>query len=390
MQPPYHLPTEVDRIATHTDPVLRNLQITQSYYELSTLMARRSGSCANWCTFATWASKQAGQSIRQEDLRRALDQALSEVPETREAVADLVEVIRQKHTTEAPDRIRQVIRDAISPVAAQQRAGDAVARGNQKVYTEIGRAFARFLETCSNDAAYDATHIEQFCGDLRAGDPPEGQVYLQRAFTRYYRAFFVEDAREKAQLMLLANLEIGFHEQTRLQPEIAEALEAAVADPQVFARRLLVALFPYRGWLVYAGWMLMRWLGRRTALDQAVGHLPDRIRQHIRLFLTRHLMALHFSGGRTLRLGTDLRAVFPENLRTLDHPELLAMLAQLDPTQNDLRDSGAADWANLGERLHFIADLFRCSQEEADLLEAPFPAQQVEEIKTGVLVNREW
>lgn len=31
----------------------------------------------------------------------------------------------------------------------------------------------------------------------------------------------------RAQLMLLANLEIGFHEQTRLQPEIQQAMEAA-------------------------------------------------------------------------------------------------------------------------------------------------------------------
>jgi hypothetical protein len=31
--------------------------------------------------------------------------------------------------------------------------------------------------------------------------------------------------------MLLANLEIGLHEQTRLQPEIAAALDAPLLDP---------------------------------------------------------------------------------------------------------------------------------------------------------------
>jgi len=61
-----HVPAsaEVDRIATLGDPVLRNLQITQCYHELASALAKRTGPHANWCTFATWASKQAGQTIR--------------------------------------------------------------------------------------------------------------------------------------------------------------------------------------------------------------------------------------------------------------------------------------------------------------------------------------
>jgi len=34
--------------------------------------ATRCSPGANWCTFATWASRQAGQTIRQEDLARTL------------------------------------------------------------------------------------------------------------------------------------------------------------------------------------------------------------------------------------------------------------------------------------------------------------------------------
>lgn len=52
---------DVERIRAVGDPVLRNLQITQCYHELSAAMAGRTGPGANWCTFATWASKQAGQ-----------------------------------------------------------------------------------------------------------------------------------------------------------------------------------------------------------------------------------------------------------------------------------------------------------------------------------------
>src|SRR5690348_1643771 len=69
---------DVARISTLTDPVLRNLQITQCYHELSAVMAARLGLWANWCTFATWASKQAGQTIRKEDLRRTLESALGD------------------------------------------------------------------------------------------------------------------------------------------------------------------------------------------------------------------------------------------------------------------------------------------------------------------------
>ena len=43
---------------------------------------------------------------------------------------------------------------------------------------------------------------------------------------------------------VLANLEIGFHEQTRLQPEIREALDAPYATQEDLGRRALEALFP--------------------------------------------------------------------------------------------------------------------------------------------------
>ena len=63
--------------------------------------------------------------------------------------------------------------------------------------------------------------------------------------------------------MLLGNLAIGWHEQTRLQPEIAEALDAPFSEPVKLRRdlvkellrsrrvglllRLLVELIPGRG-----------------------------------------------------------------------------------------------------------------------------------------------
>ena len=72
---------QIDRIAALGDPVQRNLQITQSYYELSQALAGLLGSSANWCTFAAWASKQAGQTIREEDLLRAFEARFDLAPE---------------------------------------------------------------------------------------------------------------------------------------------------------------------------------------------------------------------------------------------------------------------------------------------------------------------
>jgi len=48
-----------------------------------------------------------------------------------------------------------------------------------------------------------------------------------------------------------------------------------------------------------------------------------------------------------------------------------------------LRDSGAADWADLSERIHFIADMFRCYQETHDLLGPPFTLEQTAALQAG-------
>jgi hypothetical protein len=229
---------EVDRIAALGDPVIRNLQITHCYHELSSALAARAGACANWCTFATWASKQAGQTIRREDLARTFEGTLASAPEIAQAVQRVVASARKAGARHDAERIRRAVWDALGPTSPVNRASDAVGRGNLKVFAEIAREFARFLSDCGADVAFDRAKIESFCGALRPGDPPDGQEYLRRAFARYYHSFFEPDAKARAELLLLANIEIGFHEQTRLQPEIAEALDALVPDPGEFKRRL--------------------------------------------------------------------------------------------------------------------------------------------------------
>ena len=376
---------EVDRIATLGDPVLRNLQITQCYHELASALAKRTGPHANWCTFATWASRQAGQTIRKEDLAQALEHSLTTTPATLQAAGNVTTVARQSGARREPEEIRQRVWRALNPLAAIERASAAVARGNQKVFAEIGREFARFAAACLNDPAFDAEHIARFCAALRPGDPPEGQRYLRQAFTRYYQTFFESESKTRAELMLLANLEIGLHEQTRLQPEIAAALEASLADPDQLTRDVIGALFPYRGWPVYAVLLFMRFIQRPLLIDIVINRLITAARQQVRMLLTEHMMVLCFPHGVRLRLGEDLKAEFPAALEQITRPDLRALLEQVDPTPDSLGETGAVDWADLPDRLHFITDLFRCYQEAPDLWEPPFTPDQVTAVKAGRL-----
>ncbi len=373
---------EVQRIAALADPVLRNLLITQCYHELAVVVARRTGIAANWCAFATWASKQAGQTIRGEDLPQALE-AAHLPPFAVRPVWDVIEAAQAFGSTLSRAAASESLADVLSPLAAVRRASDAVARGNKKVYEEIGAEFARFIAECLDDSTPDEDKIARFAEALRPGDPPDGQRYLRQAFGRLYRILFEPDPQTRAQLLLLANLEIGLHEQTRLQPEITEALDAALPDRRAFGRRLLRALFPFGGLLARLTLFVQRLLGRPVPFEAAIDALWVEVRRQSHAVVTEYLMTIGLPGGVRVRLGDDLSATFPASLRTLALPDLLALLAQVDSTPDSPLGSGARDWADLAERMHFIADLFRCYHESADLFLPPFTAEQVLALRAG-------
>lgn len=376
--------TEVDRISALPDPVIRNVQITQCYHELAAAMVARVGG-ANWCTFATWASKQAGQTIRKEDFARLLENAQRAAPARAQAAPDVAVSAQALGSKQATEDIQETVWDVVNPLAAVDRAADAVGRGNKKVYEEIGREFARFHASCLNDTTSDPEKIALFSAGLRPGDPPDGQQYLRQAFTHYYQAFFESDAATRAQLMLLANIEIGFHEQTRLQPEIAGAMNAALIDPKEFRLRLIQALFPQNGWLVRLRLFLLKLLGRPQPLDAALDNLLTEARRLAHLIITAYMMTIGLPPDVILHLGQDLPAEFPPSLKQIALPDLQALLARIDPTPDSTRGSGAVDWSALPDRLHYIIDLFRCYHEYAALFDPPFAPEQVAALKAGRL-----
>lgn len=374
---------EVDRIAAMSDLVLRNLLITRSYHLLSTALARSLGSSSNWCTYAVWASKQAGQTIRKEDLARILELELAAAPGLSKALGEVITAASAFGSRLDALGMRFAGSRVLLGSIILERAGDAISRGNHKVFAEIGREVSRFLETVGGDAVFDSTRITHFTAALRPGDPPDGQGYLRRAFTHFYEARFEKNPKARAERILLANLEIGFHEQTRLQPEIRDALESALPDREELRRQLLQVLFPRAGVLLRLRLRLPRAVRRMNPLDRALDHLLDEFRRLLRRTLTEALMRLELPGGRVLRLGQDLSQSFPLSLRTIEHPELRELLGRLDPTPGSLFGSGAEDWADFPERMHFVADYFRGFQEDRSLLGPPFTPAQMNAMLAG-------
>jgi hypothetical protein len=374
---------DVDRIAAGSDPVVRNLQITQTYSELSGAFAELTGpGAANWCTFATWASKQAGQTIRKEDLQRTFERLFGQSQEATAVGNDVVEAMAGLSARRGPDHIWDSVRRALNPDAPFEASADAVARGNRKVFAEIGREFARFLGLAGADGKISPSGFTSFLDALEPGDPPDGQDYLKQAFTAYVSAFETSDRRQCAQHILFANLAIGWHEQTRLQPEIAEALNAPFAEPVNLKRDLLRELARHRRIGLLLRLLIDLVPGRGTQVRAELERLEAHVRDIAHEAITAMLMTLSVP-GHVLDLGRDVPGSFPPDLTTISDPELSALLDRVDPTPDTTRGSGARDWSNLDQRIHYIADLFRVYQGDRPLMTAPFTPEQVAVIDSG-------
>jgi hypothetical protein len=367
---------DVERIASVTDPVVRNLQITQSYHEIACALRPLTGAVANWCAFATWASKQAGQTIRGEDLVRHFQDQFRSSPEIVAAIGVIVKAVGDLGFRWEIPALAERILVVLHPGAAFARASDAVARGNRKVFEEIGREFVRFLATFAADTSFDAAKTSRFCTGLRPGDPPDGQSLLRDAYTACCEARFHSDPDAKSELLFYANLLAGFHEQTRLQPEIAEAMNAAL-DADDTGRSLLELLLP--GFWLRLRHQAARLMGRKLPLDTALDLLLAAAQRLIRQVITHHLMTLHLP-GEILHLGRDLPEGFPTPLA---NTKLKDLLARIDSTPDSVAGSGARDWADFDDRMHFITDFFRCYHENMALFDPPFTERQVEQIRAG-------
>lgn len=312
------------------DAARANLLITQAHHELSLALRDVLGddAGANFHTWAVWGSREAGTTIRQRDvpgLRLAVAAAAGGAALALMPLVDLPVAGALASATLAYGIAARELREATERISA----------GNRLVLDEIGGETARFVATFSDDIASEPTRIADFCAGLRPGPTHRGgQQLLRRAFTNYHCAALARDPAVKHELTFLANCQAVWHEHIRLQPYIADAM------PRPLRRRITHRLLDFR-----------------------VGPEP-------------------------LHVGRDLDPVagccYPATLSTLTGPETVAVVEQLRRparAQLSLVASGAANWADIGDRMNYIVDLFRSRHLEPGVFEAPYAPGETEQLR---------
>lgn len=343
---------EIERIVRDDDPVSRNYRITDAYHCLSAGMAVVVDSRnVNWSTFATWASKTAGESIRNEEVPRFF----LEILRLEERVADhLPAWVRRLDRFGLAERVRRAALDTLQEVSSQ------VAEGNLKVFAELAPVFSRFVSLAQEGMTEQ--RLAELVTGLRPGSVESGgQELLRAAFTSYAEASGCPSDKERAERMLLANCRIGLHEQTRLQPNIEAAIDAPIDT--IFARRLKAGLPRYvRGPLA---WLLKFWVRR----------LLREVTEAWQEIATRYAMNLTLPGGNEIPLGgdvPDLPGGGPRELQSFDLPELKELFSRYHVGSGSNAGTAARNWARLDDRMGFIVALFRSRQQDQSLFGPPF------------------
>ncbi len=406
-------------VSLDSQPVLRNLLITQGYHELSDGFARWLGpENVTWFTFASWSSKVVGQFIQNEELPSLVRIWIEGAEGQR--MQRLNSQLRSLHAD--PGDMQHIALDAAVRCAVNDMRM-YLAEGNTEVFAELAPVFGGMLDELGGDARPDPAKLQRFVATLEPGPtkPDEvavdsdthelqllsrgGQTLLAEAVRHYYTARFEPDPKRRAERILLANATIGLHEQTRLQTYIAGALNAPIGEVLVnnthdaLAQRLGRDLLGPRGYAL---------------LDRLLSPLSDHVQRVFHRFATELMMTLKLPDG-TLHLGRDVPApagqpLFPKVLQTIADPELSMLLGQFSALAGRSEDrdafhaieeaaellmgklgfgesfalgTGADDWVQLSQRMRFILELFRSRQQTQLLLQPTFSPAQVATMKQG-------
>src|SRR5204862_3201598 len=97
----------------------------------------RTGGAADWCTFATWASRQAGSTIRGEDFLDTVDRTLGRRSWLLAPLASISRWLLRKGLFQSDTRLGRVVAEIHTPFDAFERASNEVAVGNLKVLAEM-------------------------------------------------------------------------------------------------------------------------------------------------------------------------------------------------------------------------------------------------------------
>lgn len=374
---------EVERILAIKDDTLRNLGVTQGYHQLSHGLARVIGyENANWCTFAVWASRQAGVFVR-GDVNKVItalrDDALQRAGQTWE---EWRREARRKHWKEGRVDLKTLLLLVVSSFSR------AISEGNTRVFEDIARTFVPFIELLEQSTGPKDERLAELLS--RLSEPPArdgGHDELKRGLRMYWKARHERDPVRRSQRVLHANCLVGYHEQTRLQREITLALNT----PIDYLRDDLDQWYVYGPgarlrWLPRTGWAINS-LVRRVAMP-GVEWMATSIWQR---FATRWIMQLALP-DEVLDLGRDIprlpdRRAFPDPLLTGAltgrDADLFAWLSFA--FRDTLRGSRATDWASFPERMNTICNLFRSRQQQQALFRAPFTEAQLDAIRRAAV-----
>jgi hypothetical protein len=359
------------------DPVLRNLWITQSYFDLSNRLQRAVGGAdRTWCGFAVWASDTAGQSIRGQELPEVVvkvtdddDAHRADVDRVNRRMKPLCAVRASRPLTDDP--LQAAVHEALTDVSQH------IAHGNTLVYAELAPLLVAFVERCESGPVPSMTAAEvQGLLTAAAGAPLDDD--LAAAFEWWRRAVVTSDERSRAFAVLAANVLAVSHEQRRLQPDISAAMNAGLLT----AARIISHVTP--SWMPHL-------VDRLVAL--LVGQPLQRVASRLWQELTTELMMTLRVPGAVLRLHHDIPPLadgqaFPEVLAELaDSPEEVALAVAVyrkwDRTNGAGRPAGAEDWAVLTQRMNFIVNLFRGRQRDPSLAASPFTDVQLAAMRQG-------
>lgn len=364
-------------IGMDSEPILRNLKITLAYYDLSQAIANRLGDDnVNWCNFATWASKTAGKFIRMEDINVQLHKSLHAKDDYQEWLTLIQEKFRDLEIDHEinHDKIHDAAHNVIEQISAD------IAAGNLKVFSELGPVFSAMIEAFDKEAAGELGATEKVLATLIPGTTETGgQDMLGNAIKDYHLALHETDQKRKAELILRANAQTGLHEQIRLQPFIAAAMEAPLHNnfTLVMHQQVKENAAAHKHHLLH---------GAFNHLFQPIAKLV----QNTWLNLSTHyLMTLALPDG-ILFLGKDLpspigRPLFPEHLVNPSDLKLTALLEKYEAHVKSLIPSHARNWSILSDRMHFILNLFRSRQQHRPLYDIPFESHQVVHIRKNMM-----
>jgi hypothetical protein len=366
--------------------VLRNLLITQRYHDLSRALAGTvDAGNVNWSTFATWASKTAGQSIRDEEVPPFVVQVVWDAED--DAMHPFGKIESEIHrivptTGFHASFLLEPIADTLKTVSS------SISAGNLKVFRELAPQFERFVQSFQGDAAPTQGKLDDWLAPLsKEPTTPDGpgQLWLREAFTTFVFAIRASDPVTKARLVLLGNCLIGLHEQTRLQPQIKEAMDAPIDD--ILKRHLHASLRTGAG----ANEGLF---GRLVAAVEApLVELTDVVEDIWERVATRFLMSIALPGGASLPLGRNIpkeaaaRDYLPAPLQNITDPgELVKLLVEYDRARGATNiGTASVDWRVLEDRMNFIVNLFRSRQQDTELFDQPFSDAQLVHIEGGTV-----